>query len=508
MRILTNAWFCALFCLVIAELVFFHSPTAGGSSTEAPKVIVSSPPQVGAPQSAAPKAMVDLAAHGYFEQEYFIEGTARKYAPSGNWTSDGVWPTSVAGQEKYKTRILIRAPISPRKFNGTVVVEWFNVTRGFDAESNFGQLWPEILDGGYAWVGVSAQKVGIDALKAEKAFGPGQAPVGNAVRYASLLSTSTDGFSYDIFSQAAEAVHDQAQLVLHGLRPSRMIGVGTSQSAARLVTYVDAIQPRDHVFQGFLIHARGARGGPIDDVIGGATTNVPSPSLMRTDLNVPVFIVESERDVSGYFPARQPDSSKFREWEVAGTAHSPRFRNVYSYAQLGLPLDVQRCKMPENDMPMHYVLGAALSHLNDWIINGKAPPAFPHIDVKGGVDGASGEVQRDRYGNGIGGIRLPQLVVPTARYSPDGAPLDPNDASEKLICTLAGLVQVWTNQAQPAGVAGDPWPTPSLKTLYPTHAAYLAAIKKAEREAIASGYLLERDGKATVEEASKSDIGN
>src|SRR5262245_376465 len=50
---------------------------------------------------------VDLASRGYIEQEFFIEGTAAGAA--------------------YRSRIVVRRPASPLAFNGTAVVEWYNV---------------------------------------------------------------------------------------------------------------------------------------------------------------------------------------------------------------------------------------------------------------------------------------------------------------------------------------------------------------------------------------------
>ena len=53
---------------------------------------------------------------------------------------------------------------------------------------------------------------------------------------------------------------DTANL-LGGLKPATVIGAGDSQSAFRLVTYYNAIQPLSHAFDGFLAIGRvGARG--------------------------------------------------------------------------------------------------------------------------------------------------------------------------------------------------------------------------------------------------------
>ena len=60
--------------------------------------------------------------------------------------------------------------------------------------------------------------------------------------YASL-SHPGDSFSYDMFSQAGQAVRDHAATILGGLHPRKLIAAGESQSAIRLMTYIDAVQP-------------------------------------------------------------------------------------------------------------------------------------------------------------------------------------------------------------------------------------------------------------------------
>ena len=82
---------------------------------------------------------------------------------------------------------------------------------------------------------------------------------GDPVRYAAL-SHPGDSFSYDIFSQAGQAIRDNAALMLGGLTLHKLIAAGESQSAARLVTYIDAVQPLVHVYDGFLVHSRLATG--------------------------------------------------------------------------------------------------------------------------------------------------------------------------------------------------------------------------------------------------------
>src|SRR5262245_16440632 len=72
----------------------------------------------------APPGSVDLAGSGYLEEEYFMSGTARAYVASGPLRDDGKWTAARNGESAdYVTRILVRRPSTPSKFNGTVIVE-------------------------------------------------------------------------------------------------------------------------------------------------------------------------------------------------------------------------------------------------------------------------------------------------------------------------------------------------------------------------------------------------
>jgi Alpha/beta hydrolase domain len=85
--------------------------------------------------------LLDLPSLGYTEQEYFVTGTANRYRmgdPVGqNYKSPPTDAQVVDGGHVYTTRFLVRRPTDPKKFNGTVLVEWMNVTLNQDAEFFF-----------------------------------------------------------------------------------------------------------------------------------------------------------------------------------------------------------------------------------------------------------------------------------------------------------------------------------------------------------------------------------
>jgi hypothetical protein len=439
---------------------------------------------VGAPLSGgrgiflgAAGAGPDLAEAGYVEAEYAVSGTATSYSAPDGLPTDGTFRLSTDGSAAYTTRIVVRRPKAARDFDGTVVVEWLNVSGGVDAAPDYTYLADEILRRGEAWVGVSAQRIGVEggtvAVKAPGAelqgAGKGLRAIDPA-RYGSLHHPG-DSFSYDIFTQVGRALRRSGRDgPLGGLHAARLLAVGESQSAFTMTTYVDGVQPLTHEFDGFLIHSRGgapapvsAPGGSIDIAgsIGGR------PTRIRTDLDVPTIVVETETDVAGvlgYLPARQPDGERFRLWEVAGTAHADAF-------QVGAYETRMDCGTPINRGQQRFVLRAALRDLDRWAGGGAAPPTAPRLDVDS--TGAGPRFRLDEVGNVTGGVRTPAVDAPVDVLSG----LAPSDSS--VICILLGST--------------TPIPDDVLARRYPDRDAYLAAYRRATDAAIRAGFVLRDD---------------
>ena len=208
----------------------------------------------------------------------------------------------------------------PEEFNGTVVVEWLNVSGGLDADPDWTQTHNELIRDGFAWVGVSAQAQGVNQLKCSETAPPSlQCPApGDPTRYASL-SHPGDSYSYDIFSQAGQAIRDDSAQLLGGLSPKTLLAAGESQSAARMVTYIDAVQPLVHVYDGFLVHSRGAAGAACRRRLSPRCRRQPDADPhrpRRAGVRVPDRVRYPR-----CFTACQPDTNVFRQWEAAGTSH-------------------------------------------------------------------------------------------------------------------------------------------------------------------------------------------
>ena len=94
--------------------------------------------------------------------------------------SDGKWTDHADDDGGYKTRILVRRPANPAHFNGTVIVEWMNVSAG-ESAPDWDFLNPMLMRDGYAYVGVSAQELGVDGGKALLGSPGSAAPNGGLV---------------------------------------------------------------------------------------------------------------------------------------------------------------------------------------------------------------------------------------------------------------------------------------------------------------------------------------
>jgi Alpha/beta hydrolase domain len=416
----------------------------------------------------------DVGKYGCVMEEFLLEGVACSYRPveGSEVGRSGRWETELAGVAPYRTRVYVVRPEDPERFNGVLLVNWQNVTAGVD----LGLPSPGDLERGFAWAGVTAQRVAIEGqagIRGVRASTQGLVDW-DPERYGSLVHPG-DEYSYDLFSQAGRALgRDRPTSFidpLGGLQPRMLLAMGPSQSAMRLGSYLNVAHERDRVFDGFFptVHW-GICPYPPDQAlqpsfapIGGG--HFAGSSQIRDGGGAPVLVLCSESETMHNYPVRQPDSEGFRFWEMAGTAHAGE---VTSEAEAALVRDGQAVMMSNeerNTVSWSYVRDAALQRLVEWVETGQAPASFPPIEVEDGIGGA---IRRDRFGNALGGVRLPDLVAPTATHSGTnlGNPL----------AALAGL--------------STPLPADVVRELYEDAAAYLGVWDSAVDELAAAGLVL------------------
>ncbi len=428
-------------------------------------------------------SLLDLAKQGYVEEEFFLTGHAKTYEIPRDQMSNGV-PSDAS--HPFKTRIVVRRPAQAAKFNGTVIVEWTNVSEGFDNEVEWFHSGEHFVRSGYAWVGVSAQNVGVNALKQRM-----------PERYGSLDVTDNgavagDGLSYDIFTAAGLVIRGKSGLNVMGpLRAERLIASGHSQSAGRLATYFNAVHPlAPPVYDAVLLHGGGGR--------------------MRPDLVVKIWKLLSETDVLSQVNVRRPDSDKFGTWEVAGTSHLD-YTHAQQLVSLGLrskatmlpappapsaapaarpsganvtPGPYNGCAHPPlSRIPSEYVQNALYDHMARWVKDGTPPPSAPPIEIV--TEGGKPAIDRDSFGNALGGIRLAEHAVATA--------VDSGENTGTGFCFLTG----WHEDFERARLA----------MLYSSHTSYVSDVKVQTDKNLRAGYIVKADAMKTIANAEQSAVG-
>lgn len=425
---------------------------------EVPVPVLSEPPS-GTRGHPLWDSYYDLAPFGYEEQEYLVTGTAQD-------ASGATAP--------YTTRLIVTRPIDPDAFNGTVLLDWVNVTAQFENAVDTLETREMLMREGFAYVHLSVQRAGLCCT-------PLTPQVWDPVRYAAIDHPG-DAFAFSIFSQMAQAFRQPAPAP--SLDPMGALGVasvehvlaaGQSQSALRLRQYLDEWLPAHPaaaaLVDGYLIHGD----------VGAA-----KPFAAALPAKVLHLLSDLEAVDDGFDPATADPS--YRLWEVAGTGHSdyfighqamfghgPRvlggapkqtaeqFRALITAAgNYGERLDPELavCIAAGSTMPMHYAASAAIHQLDAWVRGSGEPRNGPRFEF------ANGTQALDELGNPRGGIRLPPIDVPVARY-------------RSTACGLGGITVPLTDA--------------ELLQRYGTHAGYYDEMAARTDAAVRDGWLLPAD---------------
>ena len=394
-----------------------------------------------------------------------------------------------SGTADFTTRVVALTPKDRWKFNGTVLVEWLNVSGGIDAPAVWMMAHREVLRAGYAYVMVSAQKVGVDggaslmgidmSLKAQ-----------DATRYASL-SHPGDAYAYDMFSQVGGLLKSGA--LLAELHPQHVVALGESQSAMFLTTYVNAVDPLAKVYDGFLVHSRFGPCAPLDghsliEELNSPTAAPQAAVKFRRDLRVPVITVITETDLfgedrPGYYSARQPDNEWLRVWEIPGTAHADNYTIQVAAIDSGAaPFDDLVAAYAPTKMLMgqelghyinfapqhHYVVQAAIAALTKWVATGEAAPSAGTLEVRE-TEGPQPIPDRQRRGPGrradaVGGCAVradirrhpPEGRGQKASWPSSSAAANPSTPPRWAGSTRAGPPSTWNDSRPRSTARSDP----------------------------------------------------
>jgi hypothetical protein len=297
-------------------------------------------------------------------------------------------------------------------------------------------------------------------------------------------------------------VRDDAAAILAWLRPHTLIAAGESQSAGRLMTYIDAVQPITHVYQGFLVHSQFGTGAPLSQA-PQTSYSAPTPTTIRSDLGVPVLEFETETETDVYNSnltdrLHYGNPKWFRLWEVAGSSHYDYYGLAIGPHDTGngqgagenlaamqnptrTPVGGFNCKIPIDTVGTHWALDAAMCRLNRWVVDGTPPPrasllATTHVSPV--------VYKFDANGNVIGGVRTPQVDAPIAALGSQG-----NSGG---FCFLFGSTV--------------PYSAAHLASLYKTHGQFVSAWSRAIHKDQTAGFLLPADAVELLHSAAVSQV--
>lgn len=454
-------------------------------------------------------AVFDPADYGYTETEYLISGTAKAYGEN-------------LPDHPFTTRMLVYRPADPAKFSGNVIAEWTNVTSQVDHPFEFQWLNRQVMANGDAYAIISAQQAGACGfyLTGEPMvqIGDLEVPVctpislkgRDPVKYRDLHAPG-DVYAFDVFSQTAATLRNTTGVApLGGLVPDNIIAIGLSQSGMALDNYIRLGADDDaQVFDGFIID-------------GDMQARLPD------SYRVPTMHIWSEESGQLGVPTA---SENHRVWSIAGASHVDGYqvRQVLELLvrnQFNLPRMTKReyeasvalgsdygqegfgagtvC-VGSSQLQRGYAVNAAVTAMQHWVRTGEpasiAEP-FEYNGYKKAVDqipfelvsplpfagartdfipllGSMFALERDGHGNARGGVRLPAIEVPVARY--DGS-----------ACSLFGTTY--------------PFMPDELKRLYPTHEVYVTKMLAATRESVNDRFMTRRDGIEQMTKACNSAI--
>jgi hypothetical protein len=121
-----------------------------------------------------------------------------------------------------------------------------------------------------------------------------------------------------------------------------------------------------------------------------------------------------------------------------------------------------------------------------WVREGKQPPAAPLMEIASFGANGSALIARDEYEMALGGIRLSQIEVPTARNVGQSA--------------SGGACPRWGYHL--------PFDVATLDSLYRSHGEYLSEVVRVTRHNLRSGFILNEDAVRTIVQAMQTDLGD
>ncbi|UCE87723.1 MAG: hypothetical protein JSU66_08465, partial [Deltaproteobacteria bacterium] len=315
-------------CSIISGVALFTLQALADPT--GPVVVEPAPEDQGAIFSPGVRLVSDLD-QGYVEEEYLVSGTATLFNYAHNPPLGPTDITPIQEDVPYTTRMIVRRPEKKGHFNGSVVIEWWNSSAGFDTAPVWDPSADYFARNGFVYVGVTNSTTSLGFLVGGCSL-LGVLPPTCGTRYATL-SLPENGLAFEMVSQIANLLKSRSpeNPLPSGFDVERIYHAGQSQQGGSMVTYASAFHfdVNDGYFVQQAATARPINFGPACGAVGSPPYPDCTPRLqggdrlVRTDLPVPVYHGNTETDISNLFGivGRQDDTPTFRYYEVAGGGH-------------------------------------------------------------------------------------------------------------------------------------------------------------------------------------------
>ena len=273
-----------------------------------------------------------------------------------------------------------------------------------------------------------------------------------------------------------------------GLLPIMQTGTGPESSGNETPTFANPDFP-------------GVNDGPL--TIGEIIAKVEA----RGEVPPKILMVSSTTD---YYSLR----ASLGRTGASGTADQLLPANVRMYDIAGgshvrVP-KASTCTLPPGRLDWTPISRALLLRLDAWVSHNAEPPASelmplepasaepPALRAPTALSAAIIQVpRRDRDGNALGGVRLPDIAVPTGTSGGQNEP-------QTFTCMLVGSFSAFAATKAERERTGDT--RPSIEERYRSRDEYVSQVRVAVQDLTAHGFLLPEDAAVIIQEAASSSL--
>lgn len=446
---------------------------------------------------------LNLEDYGYVEEEYFVSGTANVYEE----TADSREMEIVRKGVPYKNRIFIRKPRNPLKSSGNVILEIYNPSNGYDIEDIWRRSYEKIMETKDIYIGITSKPIAAYALQQfdEERYktldwGNGSDNMVVSPENKDSVVNAEEGLIWDMISQLAYLLRTEKERLLDKYPVSHLFLSGQSQAGMYLNTYAYYFHP----------YIKGL--GEVDDYLFNGYINIVGAGTMRKlkqeekpkslfsivpqkvrNMDIPFLFLSAQGDLEFFKDLDKTENitqiypdSMIRQYELAGAPHSDP---TSSLVPSDNEIEKTGCQPKKdydedkniNTLKLSYYVNTIFTAMINWVVNSTEPPVSNYIKRD-----EHGEIEYDRFGNAVGGVRSPYLDVPIATYYPNSKSGNKSNFDELVYGTM------------------EYFSYDKLIELYGSRSNYLTKFLYSVHDQIKNKYLIPSDTKRIMEWAEVS----